>query len=193
MEFYDFDDGYLERLRAGDYRTQEHFVVYFTEFLQIKLRFRRLPPDEIEDVRQTTFARFFVQLRKENHIRDGKRLGSYVNSICLNVLRERGRPRPVEQADEHQTQNIPDPGLSAEDIVGNQEQRRMVREILNSLPKRDREILGDLFLRELDKDAICRKHKITRANLRVVVLRAKEKFRAQIRKRPPGPRGKAAD
>ena len=38
MLFYDFDDSYLERLREGDFRTEEHFVSYFSELIRIKLR-----------------------------------------------------------------------------------------------------------------------------------------------------------
>ena len=60
MQFQEFDDSYLERLRAGDFRTQEHFVAYFSELIQLKLRSRLRSPQAIEDVRQETFARVFA-------------------------------------------------------------------------------------------------------------------------------------
>ena len=37
MELYAFDDDYVARLRAGDRFTEEHFLRYFNELLQIKL------------------------------------------------------------------------------------------------------------------------------------------------------------
>ena len=58
MQFQTFDRRpYLERLRSGDFRTQEHFVAYFSELIHLKLRVRLHSPQDIEDVRQETFAR----------------------------------------------------------------------------------------------------------------------------------------
>jgi len=58
LQFQTFDRRpYLERLRSGDFRTQEHFVAYFSELIHLKLRVRLHSPQDIEDVRQETFAR----------------------------------------------------------------------------------------------------------------------------------------
>ena len=40
MQFENFDASYVDRLRSGDFRTQEHFVAYFSELIQLKLRSR---------------------------------------------------------------------------------------------------------------------------------------------------------
>ena len=90
MQFQTFDESYVERLRAGDFRTQEHFVAYFSELLQLKLRSRLHSPQAIEDVRQETFARVLAALRG-GKIRQPERLGAYVNSMCNNVLLEHYR------------------------------------------------------------------------------------------------------
>jgi len=57
LQFQSFDETYVERLRAGDFRVQEHFVAYFSELIQLKLRSRLNSPQAIEDVRQETFTR----------------------------------------------------------------------------------------------------------------------------------------
>jgi RNA polymerase sigma-70 factor (ECF subfamily) len=44
LQFREFDAGYVANLRAGDLRTQEHFVAYFTELLHLKLRSRLQSP-----------------------------------------------------------------------------------------------------------------------------------------------------
>src|SRR5258706_12893036 len=90
LQFQSFDQSYFERLRAGDERAQEHFGAYFSALIQIKLRSRLKSPEAIEDVRQETFARFFVALR-DGRILQPERLGSFVNSICNNVLLEHYR------------------------------------------------------------------------------------------------------
>src|SRR5882724_2038475 len=104
MELFTFDDEYVRRLREGDLWTEKHFTSYFQELLQIKLR-RRLPSqDAIDDVRQTVFVRFFAALRSpDGGVRDGRKLGAYVNTICTNVLyeyyRQANRTEPL--TDEH--------------------------------------------------------------------------------------------
>src|SRR5271170_2987462 len=90
LQFQSFDEVYVERLRAGDFRTQEHFVAYFSELIQIKLRSRLRSPEGIEDVRQETFTRVLTALR-DGKILHPDRLGPYVNSICKHVLQEHYR------------------------------------------------------------------------------------------------------
>jgi RNA polymerase sigma-70 factor (ECF subfamily) len=85
LQFQAFDQSYVDRLRAGDYRAQEHFGAYFSALIQIKLRSRLKSPEAIEDVRQETFSRFFLALR-EGKILQLELCGSFVNSICNNVL-----------------------------------------------------------------------------------------------------------
>ena len=86
MELFAFDEGYLRRLREGDPSTEDHFVAYFSQLLQLKLRSRRLPPDTVDDLRQETFARVLRSIRSENGVREANRLGSFVNSVCNHVL-----------------------------------------------------------------------------------------------------------
>ncbi|HSS96242.1 MAG TPA: sigma factor-like helix-turn-helix DNA-binding protein, partial [Terriglobales bacterium] len=64
---------------------------------------------------------------------------------------------------------------------------RIVRDVLEELPERDRRILKELFLEERDKDDICRDFGIDRDYLRVLVHRAKQAFKSQYLK------GKAFD
>jgi RNA polymerase sigma-70 factor (ECF subfamily) len=79
VQLQSFDESYVERLREGDFRTQEHFVAYFSELIQLKLRSRLHSPQAIEDVRQETFSRVFAALRS-GKLRQPDRLGAFVNS-----------------------------------------------------------------------------------------------------------------
>jgi len=90
LQFHSFDDNYLGRLRDGDFLTQDHFRKYFTALMKVKLQSRLKSPEAIEDVQQETFVRFYAALR-EGKIREPKSLGSYVNSVCNNVLKESWR------------------------------------------------------------------------------------------------------
>jgi len=58
LQFQAFDESYVERLRSGDFRPRQHFVAYFSELNQLKLRSRLRTPQAIEDVRQETSPGF---------------------------------------------------------------------------------------------------------------------------------------
>ena len=178
MQFQTFDASYVERLRAGDFRTQEHFVTYFGELIQLKLRSRLRSPQAIEDVRQETFTRFFVALRKEGSIRTPERLGSFVNSICNNVLLEsyRASQRSGSIEDEEE-KDLPAAAVDIFGAVAAKQMEEKVREILEELPERDRRLLREVFLEEREKDDVCRDFGVDREYLRVLVYRAKQSFK----------------
>ena len=179
LQFQPFDQSYVERLRAGDYRAQEHFGAYFTTLIRIKLGSRLKSREEIEDVRQETFARFFVALR-DGKILQPERLGAFVNSICNNVLLEHNRAssRLDSLDDDEKPRDFPCQEAGPLGILSVKETENKVREILEQLPERDRRLLKEVFLEERDKDEVCRDFGIDRDYLRVLLHRAKQSFKS---------------
>jgi RNA polymerase sigma-70 factor (ECF subfamily) len=190
LQFQSFDESYVERLRAGDFRTQEHFVAYFSELLQLKLRSRLHSPQAIEDVRQETFARVLAALRG-GKIRQPERLGAYVNSMCNNVLLEHYRASQRDSSiEDEEDQDFPAKPVDLLGALAAKQIEVKVREILEELPERDRRLLREVFLEERDKDEVCRDFGVDRDYLRVLLHRAKQSFKALYLKnmaaRPPG-------
>ncbi|MFZ0201744.1 MAG: sigma-70 family RNA polymerase sigma factor [Candidatus Sulfotelmatobacter sp.] len=190
MELQSFDESYVKRLSAGDFRTQEHFVAYFSELIQLKLRSRLHSPQAIEDVRQETFTRVFAALRG-GKIRQPDRLGAFVNSMCNNVLLEQYRVSSRDSSLEDEEQ-IDFPALNV-DVLGTIAAKQMsekIREILEKMSERDRRLLKEVFLEERDKDQVCRDFGVDRDYLRVLLHRAKQSFKSLYLKnmaaRPPG-------
>ncbi|MBS1805111.1 MAG: sigma-70 family RNA polymerase sigma factor [Acidobacteria bacterium] len=184
MQFHEFDADYIERLCAGDHRTQEHFVGYFTELLHLKLRSRLQSPQAIEDVRQETFARVIDSLRKPGSLRQPGSLGAFVNTVCNNVLFEHYRASSRSQSlDEDGAQEIVSKGADAHTIAVAGQLRIKVRQILLGLPVRDRSILKAVFFDERDRDEICRQFGVDREYLRVLLHRAKQDFKAEYLKK----------
>jgi RNA polymerase sigma-70 factor, ECF subfamily len=195
LQFHNFDEAYLERLCSGDFRTESHFVTYFSELIQLKLRSRVNSPQTIEDLRQETFARVFVALRGQGRLRQPERLGAFVNSVCNNVLlehyRSSSRENPIEDED---SANVPDPSLDVVSILSHKEMELKVRQVLEELSERDRRLLREIFLEERDKDAVCQDFGVDRDYLRVLLHRAKQAFKAvYLKNMPPDIRGTAAD
>ena len=190
MQLQSFDEPYVERLQAGDFRTQEHFVAYFSELIQLKLRSRLNSPQAIEDVRQETFARVFTALR-DGRIRQPDRLGAFVNSMCNNVLLEHYRlSSRHDSLDEEEQPEIADAKVDVLGALANKQMAEKVREILDEMPERDRRLLREVFLEERDKDEVCKDFGVDREYLRVLLHRAKQVFKSMYLKnvasRPPG-------
>jgi DNA-directed RNA polymerase specialized sigma24 family protein len=61
--------------------------------------------------------------------------------------------------------------------------RAHVREVLGGLPEKDQQLLRWLFFDEADKDEVCRRLGIDRNYLRVLVHRAKARFREGLERR----------
>jgi RNA polymerase sigma-70 factor (ECF subfamily) len=139
----------------------------------------------VEDARQETFARVFAALRKDDGIRQPERLGAFVNSVCNNVLLEyyRSASPGVSDAEEEAEANIPDPAMSAVDIIANREMQQGVRRVLDELEERDRRLIREIFLEERDKDDVCRELGVDREYLRVLLHRAKKSFKSIYLKR----------
>ena len=182
LQFQSFDESYLSRLRSGDFRTQEHFSAYFGALIKIKLGSRLKSPEAIEDVRQETFARFFVALR-DGKILQPERLGSFVNSICNNVLLEHYRSAARNTSlDEEEEKNFPRLDVDLLGALSAKEREKKVREILDKLSERDRRLLREVFLEERDKDQVCRDFGVDREYLRVLLHRAKQAFKSSYLK-----------
>jgi RNA polymerase sigma-70 factor, ECF subfamily len=177
MELFAFDDAYVRRLRDGDCGTEAHFVRYFQQLLLIKLRTRVGSLSEIDDLRQEVFVRVLRSLRAPDGLRDGRKLGSFVNSVCNNVLMEwyRGGKRTEPLEDSHAS--IAD-DTDLEQAFATAESKRRIRQVLDGMPERDAALLRGIFLEEKEKDELCADYGVDRDYLRVLLHRAKEKFRA---------------
>ena len=77
---------------------------------------------------------------------------------------------------------IPDKVLDLEGMMMSKQCSERVRKVLSGLPARDRELLRAVFLEEKDKDTVCRDIGVDRNYLRVLLHRAKDKFKAAYEK-----------
>jgi len=185
---YTFDAAYVERLAASDLETERHFCEYFGELLTAKLRRRLRSAALVEDAKQETFLRVLTTLRKHGGLAAPGSLGAFVNSVCNNILfetyRSEGKRRHELLDEEH---DAPAPASDAEAALVDASDRLKVREALERLPPKDRTLLRWLFFDDRPKDAICESLGCDRGHLRVLLHRAKARFRtAYHQDEPPG-------
>ena len=184
MNFVTFDASYVNKLRAGDTPTEQHFITYFSELMLLKLRPRLGRPELIEDVKQETFSRALSLIRSEGGLRHAERLGPLVNSICNNVLMEQYRTSSrAEPLEDEAAGRLVETGPNALSMVIADDTRRLVRQALDGLNERDRSLLRAVFLEERDKDEVCQELGVDRDYLRVLLHRAKSSFRVVYSKR----------
>jgi RNA polymerase sigma-70 factor, ECF subfamily len=177
VESTPFDSEYLDRLKARDPETQEHFAGYFNRLLAIKLRSSGIYGSKMDDLRQETLIRALKTIY-QGKIDSPNRLSAFVYGVCNNVMKEFIRGEITSRVrDTSEFPDLPDPRYSADDHVRHQEIRKSVTSALSGLSEKDRAILNAVFIAETEKDAICKEHGITRDYLRVLLHRSLQNAR----------------
>jgi RNA polymerase sigma-70 factor (ECF subfamily) len=176
VEFHLFDAEYVRKLTSGDAATESHFSAYFGKFILTKLRARRVSTEMAEDICQETMLRVLKKLRLGEGVSQPERFGAFVNSVCNNVLLEflhkESRHPPVEE----DTPEPVDCGVHIDVALVTAERKKLVLDVLNELPAKDRQILRMVFFEEADRHLIAETFKVDPDYLRVLLHRAKSKF-----------------
>jgi RNA polymerase sigma-70 factor (ECF subfamily) len=101
-------------------------------------------------------------------------VGAFLNGVCRNVILEYRRKIRREPAIDPDMP-IPDVGVRPDAEIF--EMRDAIDNGLRELAERDRVVLRALYLEGRDKEDICREWGMSDAQFRVVLFRAKERFR----------------
>jgi RNA polymerase sigma-70 factor (ECF subfamily) len=148
------------------------------ERLRLKLRYKVLYHvghgcADVDDLVQETLARF-IRADQRHQIRNTEEFGAFLNGVCRNVIleyRRRVRREPGLDMDSP----LPDTGIRPDAEI--LEMRDAIDSGLAELAERDRAVLRALYLDGKEKDEICQEWAMTDAQFRVVLFRAKERFR----------------
>jgi RNA polymerase sigma-70 factor (ECF subfamily) len=146
--------------------------------LRLKLRYKVLYHvghgcADVDDLVQESLVRFF-RAEQRQQIRNTEEFGAFLNGVCRNVIleyRRRIRREPPIDPD----MPIPDAGVRPDAEI--LEMRDAIDNGLKELAERDRAILRSLYLEGREKEDICKEWGMSDAQFRVVLFRAKERFR----------------
>jgi len=121
--------------------------------------------------------RVLLILRTRGGVEHPERFGAFVNAVSNNVMMELRRAElrhdPMDEDQEEPLDTTVDLDAPLVDI----ETKRLVTRVMDELPEIDRSILQAVYLEEMDKAEICRRHKVNANYLRVLLHRAKCRFR----------------
>ncbi len=146
------------------------------------MRYRLRSWELIDDIKQETFLRVLNFVRSDRSLDHPERLGAYVHSVAINVMLELLRASTRHPPLPEDSQTFPDAHASAEDRVVTRERKEVIRDILEQLSAKDRDVLRAFFLEDADRDDICTRFSVDRDYLRVLVHRAKLRFREVFEK-----------
>jgi RNA polymerase sigma-70 factor (ECF subfamily) len=173
-----FKEDYIDRLRSCDPETERDFAAYFSDLLLIKLRKSVRSPQLIFDVRQETLLRV-LQVVRAGGLDHPERLGAFVCAVSNNVLLEHFRAEGRYDQGSPTLEPADDRIVLDRELI-NQDRKRQVDAVLAELPPKDCELLRMVFLEERERGEVCRHFKVSPEYLRVVLHRAKARFREKF-------------
>jgi len=179
-----FNEDYVRRLARGDPEVQKDFVSRFSTLLRIKLRNRLRSHQAVEDICQETFARVLASLASDG-LRSPERLGGFVNSVCNNVILESFRASIRHPQMPEEAPQIRDEAADPAHVMMLEQRRQSVVRILDGMPAKDRELLRLVFFEERSKERICQEMHVNPEYLRVLIHRAKLRFRTAMEQIEP--------
>jgi RNA polymerase sigma-70 factor (ECF subfamily) len=189
-----FDSDYVNALRQGEPAIEAHFADYFNPILLRTLRRKVRCAEEARDIRQETLLRVLSAVRRGQGVRHPERFEGFVMGVCNNIVRETYRRQSHSVAlatlQEEPAADCP----SADALVLTGEIRGKVRRMLSQMNGTEQGILEAMFLDGQNRDEICNKLGVNRNHLRVLLCRAKKRFRNRMGRdlRRPVLRGRSA-
>jgi RNA polymerase sigma factor (sigma-70 family) len=174
----------VDRIRSGDPSAMEELYAVFSKGVRFFLC-RHLGMQELDDKVHDTFL-IVVQAIRRDELRDPERLMGFVRTVVRRQV----------AAHIHNSVHARRDCLDAEcgaqlaDLRQNPEQRvfseqklRLMRQVLNQIDGKDKEILIRFYLKEQSQERICSDMKLTDTQFRLLKSRAKARFGEAGRKR----------
>ena len=169
--------GVVERIRRGDPTGMEELYQVFSKGVRFFL-YRQLGPRDLDDKVHDVFLIVAQSIRKGD-LREPERLMGYVRTVVRrqvaahieDVVQERRN-----QTDLEGTLVLSDHKPNPERGAIERQNEELAMRVLNSIGKRDREVLIRFYLDEQTPDQICKAMKLTETQFRLIKSRAKARF-----------------
>jgi RNA polymerase sigma-70 factor (ECF subfamily) len=167
----------VAQIKAGEDAGMEQLYKLFSRGIRYYLC-RQLGPQELEDKVHDTFL-IVVNAIKRGDLREPERLMGFVRTVVRRQV-----AAYIEQAVHNRREQADlETGIAVADRKQNPEQEAILRQktelmksALESLSKRDRDILVRFYLKEQPQEQICREMSLTETQFRLLKSRAKAKF-----------------
>lgn len=187
-----FDEAYLRSLKDRNADAEDFLIWHFSRPIRAKLRMRLRSPALVEEASQETFLRIFAYFRAGKTLENPASLPGFVYSMCNNIALELLRADTRHDAMGEHTPEPADLNPDPERQAVAEQRRETVRRLLEELPEKDRQLIRRVFLEEEDKDIVCKDLEVDRDYLRVLLHRARLRFKAALQRSGMSRHAKAA-
>lgn len=176
------------RVLAGDRLAESILVARLTRPLRLVFRVRRVSSAEVDDLVQETLIIVLKRLRS-SALNEADGVQAFSEATARNVwlaqCRKAGRREDLLRRQEDSLE--PAMELPPEQRCSREEARRLVQESVADLSQsRDRELLREHYLNEVDKEALCARLGLSAAHFDRTLYNARERLRKLLRRRGMG-------
>lgn len=172
----------VNRVQNGDRTAETEMVERYSRGLRFLLRRKTRDTTLTEDFLQETWAIALVKIR-ENGLSKPERLAGYLCGIANNLALGENRRvnRQRTSVNSEIVALIPDESSNPFRHVSRAEVCKQVHGLLENLTKeRDREILERFYVREEDKESICKRLDVDGIHFNRVLYRARQRLKSVI-------------
>lgn len=167
----------VEKIKVDDQSGMEELYRVFSRGVRFYLC-RQLGPQDLEDKVHDTFL-IVVQAVRRGELREPERLMGFVRTVVRRQVAGH-----IDQAVHTRRQHVGiesgttviDLNRDPEETAIQQQHEEIARRVLNSISKRDREILTRFYLLEQTQQQICDQMNLTETQFRLLKSRAKARF-----------------
>jgi RNA polymerase sigma-70 factor, ECF subfamily len=167
----------VARIRRGDPSAMEEMYQMFSTGIRFLL-YRQLGPVDLDDKVHDVFV-IITEAICSGELREPERLMGYVHTVVRRqVASHIGRAVNLRrnQVDIDFQESLSDQRPDPEREAIARENLGLAMRVLQSIPKRDREVLTRFYLDEESAEEICQKMDLSQTQFRLIKSRAKARF-----------------
>ena len=171
--------GLVERIQKGDPTGLEDLYHVFSKGIRFLL-YRQFGPQDLDDKVHDAFL-VITQSIQRGDLREPERLMGYVRTVVRRQISahiQSAIDRRQHYADLELIAPLRDRRPTPEHALVERQKLDLALRMLNSIPKRDREVLTRFYLQEQTPDQICQELQLTATQFRLIKSRAKARFGA---------------
>ncbi|MBM3811662.1 MAG: sigma-70 family RNA polymerase sigma factor [Acidimicrobiia bacterium] len=167
----------VERIQSGDNSAMEELYSLFSRGIRFYLC-RQLGPQELDDKVHDTFL-IVVQAIQRGDLREPERLMGFIRTVVRRQVAafiDNAVHSRREQMDLETGVSIADNRQNPEQNAIIEQQAGIMKEVLDDISSRDREILTRFYLHEQPQEQICQEMNLSETQFRLLKSRAKARF-----------------
>jgi len=132
---------------------------------------------DAEDLLQDTYLKLW---QKRNDLREEAVNQAYLVTLMRNLLRDQQRLKHIDSSAELRNELSPPNERSLEGQIAARDEASQMESLISQLPKRDEEIIRMHLMEERTYDEIEQDTGLSQGNIRIIVMRTKQKLKQQF-------------